>query len=44
MDGHAATVPIATWIDVGGFELAWALRYDTLAAVMVGDGHASSRP
>jgi NADH-quinone oxidoreductase subunit L len=30
-----ATVGIATWIDVGGFELAWALRYDTLAAVMV---------
>jgi NADH-quinone oxidoreductase subunit L len=36
MDGRAATVGIATWIDVGGFELAWALRYDTLSAVMVG--------
>jgi NADH-quinone oxidoreductase subunit L len=35
MDGRAATVGIATWMDVGGFELAWALRYDTLAAVMV---------
>src|SRR3712207_9075384 len=35
MDGRPATVGIATWIDVGGFELAWALRYDTLAAVMV---------
>src|SRR5215204_6524835 len=35
MEGRAATVGIATWIDVGGFELAWALRYDTLAAVMV---------
>jgi NADH-quinone oxidoreductase subunit L len=34
--GHApATVPIATWIDVGGLEVDWALRYDTLSAVMV---------
>ncbi|HZF77574.1 MAG TPA: NADH-quinone oxidoreductase subunit L [Acetobacteraceae bacterium] len=28
-------VPIVTWIDVGGFEVAWALRYDTLSVVMV---------
>jgi NADH-quinone oxidoreductase subunit L len=33
---HApTTVTIATWIDVGGLEVSWALRYDTLAAVMV---------
>ena len=35
MEGRPATIGIATWMDVGGFELAWALRYDTLAAVMV---------
>jgi NADH-quinone oxidoreductase subunit L len=29
------TVTIATWLDVGGLEVAWALRYDTLAAAMV---------
>lgn len=35
--GHApATLEIATWLDVGGLQLSWALRYDTLAAVMVG--------
>jgi NADH-quinone oxidoreductase subunit L len=35
--GHnAATVPIVTWIDVGGLEVGWTLRYDTLSAVMVG--------
>jgi len=35
--GHApATVPIVIFIDVGGFEVSWALRYDTLSAVMVG--------
>ncbi len=28
-------VPVATWIDVGQFHIAWALRYDMLAAVMV---------
>src|SRR5579875_2155168 len=28
-------VPIASWFDVGGFRAPWALRYDTLAAVMV---------
>jgi len=28
-------VPVATWIDVGHFHVAWALRYDTLSAVMV---------
>ncbi|WP_137124207.1 NADH-quinone oxidoreductase subunit L [Roseomonas sp. HF4] len=35
--GHApATVEIMTFLDVGGFEVSWALRYDTLSAVMVG--------
>ncbi len=35
--GHApATVEIVTWLDVGGLQLSWALRYDTLSAVMVG--------
>ncbi|NKC31357.1 NADH-quinone oxidoreductase subunit L [Falsiroseomonas selenitidurans] len=27
--------PIFTFIDVGGFEVSWALRYDTLSVVMV---------
>ena len=31
----ATAVPLATWIDFGGLEVAWSLRYDTLAAVMV---------
>ncbi len=35
--GHApSTVEIVTFLDVGGFEVSWALRYDTLSAVMVG--------
>ena len=33
--GHPGVVHIATWIDSGDFRVAWALRYDTLAAVMV---------
>ncbi|MCX7381745.1 MAG: NADH-quinone oxidoreductase subunit L [Alphaproteobacteria bacterium] len=33
--GHAGSVHIATWIDSGDFHVAWALRYDTLSAVMV---------
>ncbi len=28
-------VPILTFLDVGGFEVEWALRYDTLSVVMV---------
>src|SRR5271154_4480040 len=28
-------VAVATWFDVGHFHVAWALRYDTLSAVMV---------
>jgi len=35
--GHApTTVELATFLDVGGFEASWSLRYDTLSAVMVG--------
>ena len=28
-------VNLATWISVGGFDVSWSLRYDTLSAVMV---------
>ena len=30
-----ATVVLATWFDSGAFEASWAVRYDTLSAVMV---------
>ena len=30
------TIEIVNWIDVGGLQVSWALRYDTLAAMMVG--------
>jgi NADH-quinone oxidoreductase subunit L len=34
--GHAPTVvELLTFVDVGGFEVSWALRYDTLSVVMV---------
>jgi NADH-quinone oxidoreductase subunit L len=34
--GHApGVVPIVSFLDVGGFEVEWALRYDTLSVVMV---------
>ena len=29
-------VSLGTWMDVAGFRVDWALRYDTLSAVMVG--------
>ena len=35
LGGQPVVVPIVTWMDVGGLEVAWALRYDTLSAVMV---------
>ncbi|WP_421994395.1 NADH-quinone oxidoreductase subunit L [Roseococcus sp.] len=35
MGGQPATVTIFTWMDVGELEFAWALRYDTLSAIMV---------
>jgi len=33
--GQPSTVQIATWLDVGDLEFNWALRYDTLSAIMV---------
>jgi NADH-quinone oxidoreductase subunit L len=30
------SVPIADWVQSGSFQVHWALRYDTLSAVMVG--------
>ena len=33
--GNAQTVRLFTWIDSGTLELGWALRFDTLTAVMV---------
>ena len=33
--GHDARITIATWISSGGFEVDWALRIDTLTAVML---------
>ena len=37
LEGHAepGTVSLGTWVDVEGFHADWALRYDTLSAVMV---------
>ncbi|MFN3447302.1 MAG: NADH-quinone oxidoreductase subunit L [Roseococcus sp.] len=36
LGGQPQTVPLFTWMDVGELEFGWALRYDTLSAVMVG--------
>ena len=38
LDGSAepGVLTIATWMDVDGFGVQWALRYDTLSAMMVG--------
>ena len=33
--GQSGVVSLGTWMDVGTFQVSWALRYDTLAAVMV---------
>ena len=33
--GQAETVRLFTWIDSGAFEVSWALKFDTLTAVMV---------
>jgi NADH-quinone oxidoreductase subunit L len=33
--GHARTVDLLTWISAGDLNVQWALRYDTLSAVMV---------
>ncbi len=34
-EAHPGTVSLGTWMDVGGFRVDWALRYDTLSAMMV---------
>jgi NADH-quinone oxidoreductase subunit L len=34
-DGEAFTVPVMRWIQSGGLDAAWALRIDTLTAVML---------
>jgi len=33
--GHNRVVDLFTWIDTGDLQVAWALRFDTLSAVMV---------
>ena len=33
--GHPGVVHVLTWVESGDFSVSWALRYDTLAAVMV---------
>jgi NADH-quinone oxidoreductase subunit L len=35
-DTPAGVVQLGTWVDVGRFHVAWALRYDALSATMVG--------
>ena len=35
-DALPGVVSLGTWMDVAGFRVDWALRYDTLSAVMVG--------
>jgi NADH-quinone oxidoreductase subunit L len=35
LGGANRTIDIATWMSSGSFEVAWALRFDTLSAVMV---------
>ena len=34
-DASAGVVSLGTWVDAGHFHASWALRYDTLSAVMV---------
>jgi NADH-quinone oxidoreductase subunit L len=33
--GHSVTTPLFTWMDTGDLQVQWALRFDTLSAVMV---------
>ncbi|MBM3565809.1 MAG: NADH-quinone oxidoreductase subunit L, partial [Alphaproteobacteria bacterium] len=35
LDGEPRTIELFTWIDSGALEIAWALKFDTLTAVMV---------
>ena len=34
-DADTGVISLGTWIEAGRFHVAWALRYDTLSAVMV---------
>lgn len=33
--GNVRTLPVATWMAIGAFEVSWAIRLDTLSAVML---------
>jgi NADH-quinone oxidoreductase subunit L len=35
LHGHARTIELMTWIDSGTFEVSWALKFDTMTAVML---------
>ncbi len=35
INGHSTTVQLFTWINTGDLQVEWALRFDTLSAVMV---------
>ncbi|MEM1103745.1 MAG: NADH-quinone oxidoreductase subunit L, partial [Pseudomonadota bacterium] len=35
LGGNARTITLATWFDSGAFEADWAIRLDTLSAVML---------
>jgi NADH-quinone oxidoreductase subunit L len=35
LDGNGRTIDVFSWITSGSFEVAWALRFDTLSGVMV---------
>ena len=35
IQGNAQVINIMTWLQSGTFEASWALRFDTLSAVMV---------
>ena len=35
LDGNSITVPLLHWIRSGGFDVMWALKFDTLTAVML---------
>jgi NADH-quinone oxidoreductase subunit L len=35
LHGHATTIDLFNWMDTGDLQVEWALRFDTLSAVMV---------
>ena len=35
IEGHGQTIQVFSWIESGAVEVAWALKFDTLTAVMV---------